>query len=134
MGTLFKNQKGNMESAAGGERSEVVWRLDLLPPAGVKAVGEILAYGAEKYDDWNWLRCNPDSEQSGLNHGLGHGLDACVEPLGSSKRIDDLARMALNALMQIEMEMRDAGMRDECIPKFLTTTGQKLSDSRNQDV
>lgn len=53
----------------GGKESATPYRFDLLPPYACAEVAKILAHGAEKYGEWNWLKLEPHTS---LNHALQH--------------------------------------------------------------
>lgn len=40
-------------------------RYDLIPPEVMKAMANVLTYGAQKYSDDNWKKCNDDSRYIG---------------------------------------------------------------------
>lgn len=54
---------------AGGKQSHTPYRFDLIDPISMFELAKILASGAEKYGDWNWLMLDV---QSNLNHALQH--------------------------------------------------------------
>lgn len=43
-------------SITGGEKGVKAQRYDLLPKAALDAIGEVMAFGAEKYDSHNWRK------------------------------------------------------------------------------
>jgi hypothetical protein len=53
----------------------------------------------------NWQKCDPHSEQSPLNHAIGHAMEACELEYGSLERVWALAKASWNLLAQIWFEM-----------------------------
>jgi hypothetical protein len=53
----------------GGKQSHLPYRFDLLEPQALFRVAEILASGADKYGEWNWLEL---SVEEILNHAIAH--------------------------------------------------------------
>lgn len=58
-----------VENAEGGKQSKVLYRFDLFDPAALFAVSGVLAEGAEKYGEWNWLKI---PSQDHINHAIIH--------------------------------------------------------------
>lgn len=40
----------------GNKKDQAKTRLDLLPPRPLVEIGEVLTFGAEKYEPWNWSK------------------------------------------------------------------------------
>ena len=56
---------------SGGKQTKLPVRLDLVPSEVLLDVGEVLAEGASKYGEWNWLNIKTDDH---INHALTHAL------------------------------------------------------------
>lgn len=119
-GAAMPGGERTVVSEEGGRRSLVLFRLDWLPGLGLKAIGEIAAYGGRKHGPLNYLKTDPET-QSAWNHGLGHAAEAFDLAPGSPERIDAMARTAFNAMIQIELELRAAGR----LEGPLTATGAR---------
>jgi hypothetical protein len=65
------NVQIHTDKKTGAKQSISPYRLDLLPPLATLRVAEVLAYGAAKYGDKNWL---PIPANSHLNHAMQHIL------------------------------------------------------------
>ncbi len=89
-------------------RKPIRERWDLLPYCGLRAVAEVLHDGEAKYPNSAW-RSYPhrDSDQSPLNHAIGHAMEATSMEVGSSDRARTMAKAATNLLMQIELEIKE---------------------------
>lgn len=53
----------------GGKQHKVAYRLDLIPPNVLLAIGQVLDEGAHRYGEWNWLKI---PVQDHLNHAMIH--------------------------------------------------------------
>ena len=53
----------------GASQSDTPCRMDLIPPSSLLEISTVLAQGATKYGEWNWLGI-PTEEH--LNHALTH--------------------------------------------------------------
>jgi hypothetical protein len=56
----------------GGKQSKLDVRYDLLSPTAIKALAQVLAYGAEKYDPWNWTKIDTKDH---VNHAMNHIIE-----------------------------------------------------------
>jgi hypothetical protein len=57
----------------GGKQSKLPSRMDIISPEALLALGEVLAYGAEKYEVNNWMKIPRDSH---IGHVIFHALKA----------------------------------------------------------
>ncbi len=89
------------------KRNPVPYRLDLLPPAALIAIGKRLKTGADRYGDNNWRECDLENagDQSPLNHALAHGLAAQEHELGTGDRQEQLAALAVNAIFELQLDI-----------------------------
>lgn len=78
----------------GGFQSEVAYRLDLLPPQAILAVGKVLMKGIKKYPKDNWRKISVDEH---LNHAMIH-LTAHFAGDTSEPHLDHAACRILFAL------------------------------------
>ena len=86
-------------------------RLDLIPPEALIAVGEVFAYGAEKYEDWNWRKGMAHSRlvSALLRHLMAHQMGEDKDPESGHTH---LAHMACNALMLLGSYLNEDGVDD----------------------
>ena len=86
-------------------------RLDLIPPEALIAVGEVFAYGAEKYEDWNWRKGMAHSRlvSALLRHLMAHQMGEDKDP---ESGYTHLAHMACNALMLLGSYLSEDGVDD----------------------
>lgn len=90
----------------GGEeavRQPMKARFDLLDPEFIEAMAEVMAYGATKYGEKNWMKPGLDGEKSGLNHAFSHlhayAADHLSElPHGTART--NLAQAAINCMFE----------------------------------
>lgn len=85
-------------NATGGKQSRLTGRSDLLPPAAVLAVADVLKRGSEKYGDRNW-RLIPTREH--LNHAITH----LFKFLSGDQAEAHLHNAACRALMALEIDL-----------------------------
>lgn len=91
-----------VENAAGGRQAFTPYRFDLLPAQALFDVSEILAQGALKYGEWNWLKI-PEREH--INHALQH----IFAYLGGDTQDDHLGHAACRVLFALELMRRPQG-------------------------
>ena len=86
-------------------------RLDLIPPEALMAVGEVFAYGAEKYEEWNWRKGMAHSRlvSALLRHLMAHQMGEDKDP---ETGFTHLAHMACNALMLLGSYLNEDGIDD----------------------
>ena len=86
-------------------------RLDLIPPEALMAVGEVFAYGAEKYEEWNWRKGMEHSRlvSALLRHLMAHQMGEDKDP---ETGFTHLAHMACNALMLLGSYLSEDGADD----------------------
>ncbi len=98
-----------MPSSCPVGRKPLSERWDLLPYYGMKAVAQVFHEGEAKYRGSAW-RGYPfkDSDQSPLNHAIGHAVAANNFSPGNPERLRQMAKAAANLMMQIELEDPDA--------------------------
>ena len=86
-------------------------RLDLIPPEALMAVGEVFAYGAEKYEEWNWRKGMEHSRlvSALLRHLMAHQMGEDKDPESGHTH---LAHMACNALMLLGSYLNEDGVDD----------------------
>ena len=87
-----------VENAQGGKQSEKSYRFDLVPARASFAVAEVFAYGAKRYEPWNWLKI-PLADH--LNSVLGH-INAYM--MGDDQD-DHLEHAACRMMMALELHM-----------------------------
>ena len=99
-----------MDSQAGGglPRKAFPFRFDLLPFNALKAMACIYYDANDRYPERHWRTLPLTGEHSSYNHGLGHLLKAGEEHPGSSERIRQLAKAAVNLVNQIDVELNEA--------------------------
>lgn len=99
-----------IESPDGGKRQRLNMRWDFIPGqfTSLSWISRVTAYGATKYSLENWKKLDPRSEQSPLNHAIGHVFEAAELEYGSLERVWALSKAAWNLLAQIWFEMRKA--------------------------
>lgn len=85
-------------NARGGRQSRVASRLDLVPPSALLAVGEVMHFGAERYERNNWRRIDVDDH---INHALVH----IYKHLAGDDREPHLQHAATRLLMALEIEL-----------------------------
>jgi hypothetical protein len=73
--------------------------MDLMPPRATLAVAGVLAEGAPKYGEWNWLGI-PTADH--LNHALVH----VYAHLAGDAQDDHLGHAACRLLMALEIALR----------------------------
>ena len=86
-------------------------RLDLIPPEALIAVGEVFAYGAEKYGEWNWRKGMEHSRlvSALLRHLMAHQMGEDKDP---ESGYTHLAHMSCNALMLLGSYLNEDGVDD----------------------
>ena len=86
-------------------------RLDLIPPEALMAVGEVFAYGAEKYGEWNWRKGMEHSRlvSALLRHLMAHQMGEDKDP---ESGYTHLAHMSSNALMLLGSYLSEDGVDD----------------------
>ncbi|MCE5387973.1 MAG: DUF5664 domain-containing protein [Acidithiobacillus sp.] len=86
-------------------------RLDLIPPEALMAVGEVFAYGAEKYGDWNWRKGMAHSRlvSALMRHLMAHQMGEDKDP---ESGYTHLAHMTCNALMLLGSYLSEDGVDD----------------------
>lgn len=62
-------EEGIEVNEKGGKQSKVGVRYDLIDPIAIQKLAQVFHEGAEKYDEWNWLKIDCRSH---LNHALNH--------------------------------------------------------------
>lgn len=72
-------------------------------PLAIKAVLEVLKFGAEKYSEGNWLNVD-NGEDRYRNAGLRHLL--AVEEKDSESGLDHLSHAVTSLLMELELKLR----------------------------
>lgn len=78
-------------------------RLDLLPPVAIRRVGQVLSFGAAKYDAENWRRV--DDRRRYLAAALRHlNLWAEGEELAHDSGLPHLAHAATSVLFLLECQ------------------------------
>jgi len=82
-------------------------RLDLIPPEAIRALGEVLTYGANKYDDRNWGK---GISEDRLYAALQRHLLAWREGKAKDKEsgLSSLAHALCNLAMLVAFERRNA--------------------------
>lgn len=84
-------------NGAGAKQSAVPYRFDLLGRSAIFVIARVLAEGAEKYGDTNWLGI-PTADH--LNHALGH----IFAHLAGDRSDDHLGHAFTRLFMAVEME------------------------------
>jgi hypothetical protein len=87
-------------NAKGAKQSATLYRVDLTPPLAALAVAGVLAHGAEKYGEWNWLGIPAEDH---LNHAMIHAFAY----LAGDGQDDHLEHFACRALMALEIRLRE---------------------------
>lgn len=87
---------------AGGKQSLSKWRMDLMPPRAILAVGGVLYEGAEKYGENNWHKIPLDSH---INKAIAH----LYAYLAGDRSDDHLGHAACRMLMAKEKSYGDLG-------------------------
>lgn len=85
---------------AGGKQSKTHYRLDLVDPYAILALGRVLAKGV-KYGKDNWRLIDAESH---VNHALGHIMGW----MNGDKTDDHLANAFCRIMMAIAMEKENA--------------------------
>ncbi|MDR2745269.1 MAG: DUF5664 domain-containing protein, partial [Desulfovibrio sp.] len=81
-------------------------RLDLVPPEILRALGEVLTYGADKYTDHNWERgIAPDRVYAALMRHLLAWREG--EAIDAESGLPHLAHALTNAGMLLTLERRE---------------------------
>jgi len=91
-------------SQFGGTRQPLNRRYDLLLQEfgdAIDAWAEIIDYGEKKHGHLNWHKLDFESEQSPLNHAIGHLRKAASAKVGSSYRRRQLAKVLWNIAAQM---------------------------------
>jgi len=108
-------------SSTGGQKGRKEQRMELLPPKALMALSEIYARGAEKYDDYNYLR--------GYDWSLAYGamqrhlnLWQSGEDIDSESGKHHLLHAAWHALTLWTFQQEELGTDDRY--------GTKLADER----
>lgn len=86
----------------GGKQSDIPYRCDLFPAGAYLHVSAILAEGAKKYSEWNWVNV-PFGDH--INHVLTH-----IKAYGAGDRSDDhIGHAACRMMMALELllDMKD---------------------------
>lgn len=89
MAKCYNNQSDKITSKFGGTRQPISRRYDLLFQEfgdALDAWAEIIDYGEKKHGHLNWHKLDFESEQSPLNHAIGHLLKAANSPPGPYRR------------------------------------------------
>lgn len=81
-------------------------RLELVPPRALMLVGDVLAFGAEKYEPWGW--CNgafssEDYRAAALRHLYQHALDDTDE----ETQMLHMAQAAASVLIALELYLME---------------------------
>lgn len=84
----------------GGRQSRLDARYDLIPPYAEEIVAEVLAEGAVKYGQWNWLKIPSDSH---LNHARQH----IAKFIQGDKSEDHAAHAATRIAFWLDMLKRE---------------------------
>jgi hypothetical protein len=88
--------------------------MHLLPPRALRVVAQTLGYGAEKYDDYNWVKCDDPRRfvAAALRH-ISHQMELWQEGAdGFDLELDDesllpsLAHAAASVLLATELMLR----------------------------
>lgn len=90
--------------------------LALLPPAGLREVAKVMAYGARKYGQWNWRKGNTYLNfcNSALRHIYAHLDEETVDPESECLH---LAHAACNLLFMLQW-MTDGNVTDDRYHRF----------------
>lgn len=82
-------------------------RLDLIPPEVIRSLGEVLTYGANKYDDRNWeLGISEDRLYAALQRHLLAWREG--EAKDKESGLSSLAHALCNLAMLVTFERRNA--------------------------
>jgi hypothetical protein len=110
-----ENIKGGLPdkitSQFGGTRQPISRRYDLLFQEfgdAVDAWAEIIDYGEKKHGHLNWHKLDFETEQSPLNHAIGHLRKAASAKVGSSYRRRQLAKVLWNVAAQMWYDSKQA--------------------------
>ena len=78
-------------------------RLALVPPIGIKAVGEIMTYGLTKYEEGSWRKVEVWRYRDAL---MRHFVDYLIDPHGVAEDsgLPHIWHMAANAMILCELE------------------------------
>ncbi len=86
-------------------RKPISQRYDLIPPLGLKAVAEVMYEGAAKYPDLPWRSYRAEGgDETPVNHAVSHVYKGLSLEPGTTERARQLAKAAVNLLMQIDIE------------------------------
>ena len=100
-------------------------RLELIPPSLLKAIGTILTFGAKKYDDDNWRKCEKWSRYYGaLMRHLNAWWDG--EDLDSESGHSHLWHAACCLAFLIEFQEKGLSTDDRPIKNCLSLKGMFL--------
>ena len=82
-------------------------RHDLIPPLGLQLLAEIMYEGWLKYPDQPWRDYRAEGgDETPVNHAIAHVYKALSMEPGTRERARQLAKAAINLLMQIDIEQR----------------------------
>ena len=84
-------------NAQGGKQSKSAYRMDLIPPSVLFSLGEVLAYGATRYEENNWKKI---SAKDHLNHVMVHLAGWLAGDTSDDHAGHALCRMAMFYEMQ----------------------------------
>jgi hypothetical protein len=91
-------------SSKGGSRQPVGKRYDLLFQEFGDAIdswAEVIDYGEKKHGHLNWHKLDFESEQSPLNHAIGHLRKAAAAKPGSPYRRRQMGKVLWNVAAQM---------------------------------
>lgn len=101
----------NVTQSAGIKHDTGKPRLDLIPPECLEEVAKVLAFGADKYSDWNWAKGFKWSRLYGatLRHLYAHMRG---ESKDKETDISHLAHATCNLLFLVYHELHQVGEDD----------------------
>jgi len=90
--------------------------LQLIPPEVIWSIGEILTFGAKKYESFNW--CNVESERylGALQRHLLQWLKG--EEIDKDSGKHHLEHMLTNAVFLVAKEVHNYGNKDKTLKTF----------------
>jgi len=91
----------DVDPDTGSKQSSLPYRCDLLPARAILSVSTVLAHGANKYGEFNWV---PISVKSHINHALTHVFAF----LAGDESDDHLSHAACRLIMALERHLSDS--------------------------
>lgn len=95
-----------VQNELGGKQAFIPERYDLVPPTALKLLTQCLAFGANKYGEWNWVKIHSVDH---LNHAIRH----IYEHLRGDQSEPHLANAMARIMFAAEMSIVEGTTEEE---------------------